>query len=299
MSKALRLTTRLRYGTETLLVKTLYLLLRAMPVDMASYIGGFFARTLGRLSMRSDVARRNLQRAMPELSQQEIENTVTEMWDNLGRTFAEFPHIASLDYEQIKLFATLEGEENIFNADANRNGNIYFTGHLANWELGPRLFFDLGFPVSIVYRKGNNPGLGRVIQRLRSSYLVNAIPKGQSGSREIIRRLKAKERIGILVDQKMNDGIKSSFFGLEAMTAPAIARLALKYHCPVLPVRVIRLDGCNFRVNVYPALDIKRSGDNEKDVDALIHQINTIVEEWIREYPGQWIWLHNRWSTRQ
>jgi KDO2-lipid IV(A) lauroyltransferase len=286
---------KLRYSIETILVKFLYALFQLLPISMASNLGGFIAEKFGSALNRSDVARHNIRRAMPELDDSQIENIVSKMWNNLGRTFAEFPHIARMNSENIKSIATLEGAENIVEASRVDKGGIYFTGHLANWEIGPRLFSDLGYPVSIVYRKGNNPGLGNIIRELRNNYLVSSIPKGQPGSREIIQLLKQGKRIGMLVDQKMNDGISSSFFGIDAMTAPAIARLALKYHCPILPVRVIRIANCKFKVIVSPPLKINITGDIEKDVQIIIDKINNIVECWIREYPGQWIWLHNRW----
>ncbi|MGK0296800.1 MAG: KDO2-lipid IV(A) lauroyltransferase [Gammaproteobacteria bacterium] len=286
---------KLRYGIETLLVKSLYILFQLLPIALASSLGGYFAEKIGPGLNRSDVARNNLRRAMPKLDDNHVEKIVSEMWNNIGRTFAEFPHIARMNSENIKSIATLEGSENIVEAASIEKGSIYFTGHLANWEIGPRSFSDLGYPVSIVYRKGNNPGLSNIIRRLRSNYLVSSIPKGQSGSREIIRLLKQGKRIGMLVDQKMNDGIRSSFFGIEAMTAPAIARLALKYKYPILPVRVIRIANCKFKVLVSPPLKINNTGDVEKDVQTIIDEINNIVECWIREYPGQWIWLHNRW----
>jgi KDO2-lipid IV(A) lauroyltransferase len=207
--------------------------------------------------------------------------------------------MASLSADKIREIVTLEGLENIRQSVSSQNGVLYFTAHLANWEMGPRIFSDLGYPVSIVYRKGNNPWIGSLIQKMRSSYLVSAIPKGKTGSREIMKRLHNGERVGILVDQKMNDGIKSVFFGMEAMTAPAIARLALKFQCPVVPVRVVRQNACSFRVIVLPPLPVDRTGDTEKDTQTLIDKINKMVEEWVRERPGQWIWLHNRWPNDQ
>jgi KDO2-lipid IV(A) lauroyltransferase len=295
MSNLSSIKKKFRYGIETLLVNFIYAIFQLLPVTLASSLGGYLAEKIGPGLNRSDVARDNLRRAMPKLDNTQVENIVLEMWNNIGRTFAEFPHIASMNSEDIKSIATLDGAENIYEAASLEKGNIYFTGHLANWEIGPRLFSDLGYPVSIVYRKGNNPGLGHIIRKLRSNYLVSSIPKGQSGSRDIIRLLKKGKRIGMLVDQKMNDGISSTFFDIEAMTAPAIARLALKYQCPILPVRVIRIANCKFKVLVSPPLEIKSTGDIEKDVQTIIDDINNIVEGWIRENPGQWIWLHNRW----
>jgi len=93
----------------------------------------------------------------------------------------------------------------------------------------------------------------------------------------------------------MNDGIPVPFFGMDAMTAPAVARLALKYGCQVLPTRIIRTEGTRHKVIVYPPIDITDTGDMHRDMQSIMHNINSILEGWIREYPGQWFWLHNRW----
>jgi KDO2-lipid IV(A) lauroyltransferase len=99
----------------------------------------------------------------------------------------------------------------------------------------------------------------------------------------------------MLVDQKMNDGIAVPFFGRDAMTAPAIAELALRYDCTVLPARVERLPGAKFHVTVFPPHPLPTSGDKAADVLALMTTINATLEGWIRERPGHWFWLHRRW----
>jgi KDO2-lipid IV(A) lauroyltransferase len=99
----------------------------------------------------------------------------------------------------------------------------------------------------------------------------------------------------MLADQKMNDGIPVPFFGRPAMTASALAVLALRFDCDVLPARVERLGGAHFRLTVFPPLPLPRSGDHHADVAALMAQVNQTLEEWIRDRPGEWFWLHRRW----
>jgi len=101
----------------------------------------------------------------------------------------------------------------------------------------------------------------------------------------------------MLVDQKMNNGIAVPFFGRPAMTAPALAQLALRFDCPVVPARVVRLNGAHFQLIVYPPLEVAKTGDREHDTLTLMTQVNTMIEGWIRERPEQWLWLHNRWPT--
>ena len=99
----------------------------------------------------------------------------------------------------------------------------------------------------------------------------------------------------MLIDQKMNDGIPISFFNREAMTAPALAELALKYNCSIWPIRVERLKSVNFRVTVYPSLKVTRTKNHTEDVCRLMQESTTKIENWISERPEQWLWPHRRW----
>ncbi len=99
----------------------------------------------------------------------------------------------------------------------------------------------------------------------------------------------------MLIDQKMNDGIPIPFFGHDAMTAPAVAQLALKFRCPVLPTRAERLGGARFRLTVLQPIKLPDTGNREADIRTLMTQINNMLESWIIERPEQWLWLHRRW----
>jgi KDO2-lipid IV(A) lauroyltransferase len=111
----------------------------------------------------------------------------------------------------------------------------------------------------------------------------------------MVRAIKGGHTLAMLIDQKMNEGIAVPFFGRDAMTAPAIAELALRYDMPIIPARVFRTKGCHFDARAYPPLVIEKTGDMEKDVLAIMTQINAQMEAWVREKPEQWFWVHQRW----
>jgi len=117
------------------------------------------------------------------------------------------------------------------------------------------------------------------------------IPKGLVAARRAIAALRRDTHLTLLADQKMNDGIPVPFFGRPATTAPALAVLALRFDCDVLPARVERLDGARFRLTVLPPLPLPRSGEPYADAAALMAGGNATLEEWIRDRPGQWLWL--------
>jgi Kdo2-lipid IVA lauroyltransferase/acyltransferase len=107
--------------------------------------------------------------------------------------------------------------------------------------------------------------------------------------------LRRGEHLTMLADQKMNDGVPVPFFGRIAMTSSALASLALRFDCDVLPACVERLGGARFRLTVFPRLPLRRSGDHRADVAALMAEVNRRLEAWIRDRPEEWFWVHRRW----
>ena len=286
----------LRYAVEGAVVTALFALFRLLPLPLASGLGSALAGTFGPLLPLHARARRNLKRALPDLSPAEIKSTLAEMWCNLGRVAGEYPHLKKFQAYSPGGRIQVVGKEHLAAAKGVPKGALFFTGHLGNWEVSGLPLIQFGLPIAFIYRAPNNPFVDRLITRARGTGITeNAIAKGASGAREIVRQVKEGGYTAMLVDQKLNDGIAVPFFGRDAMTAPALAQLAFKYDLPVWPVRTERLGGCRFRVTVYPKLELSRSDDYARDVAEAMSQINLILEGWIRERPGQWLWLHNRW----
>lgn len=286
---------KIRYLLQGLTFGSAHRIFGALPVEKASAVGAVLGRRLGPFSTRTQIARTNLSLAFPGLEAVEIESTMMGMWDNLGRVWAEFPHVGRMDKEEFFHLVTVEGAERVEAVKRSGTGSIFFSGHFANWELAPKTLAMLDCPLALVYRPGNNPYMDRVIQHTRDYYQTRAVPKGAEGSRQLVRALREHEHVGMLIDQKMNTGIPVRFLGREAMTATAIATLALKFDCPVVPTRVERLHGPYHKVTILPPLEINRTGDQDTDIRAMIETINALFEEWIRAAPSQWIWVHRRW----
>jgi KDO2-lipid IV(A) lauroyltransferase len=171
---------------------------------------------------------------------------------------------------------------------------IIFSGHIANWEIGMLAAVQYGISAAQIYRAANNPLVDRMITRFRGD-AGELIPKGTVAARRAIAVLRRGAHLTMLADQKMNDGIAVPFFGRPAMTTSALASLALRFECDVLPARVERLRGARFRLTVFPPLPLPRSGDHHADIAALMSQVNSILEEWVRDRPEQWFWVHRRW----
>jgi KDO2-lipid IV(A) lauroyltransferase len=268
--------------------------MRALPVDAASALGGWLARHIGPVLGISARARRNLSAALPKLPADEIERVVRGMWDNLGRVAAEYPHLPRIRVFPPDGRVETGGVEHLDRAIAAGRKVIIFGGHLGNWEIAALAAGQKGIDVAQIYRAANNPLVDRMIAGFRGT-ASEFIPKGRVASRRALASLRRGAHLALLVDQKLNDGIPVPFFGRPAMTAPALALLALHFDCAVLPARVERLEGAHFRLTIHPPLAMPKSGERAADVAALMAAVNRTLETWIRERPDQWFWLHSRW----
>ena len=291
-----------RYRLELYLARLFWALFAALPLATASGLGGTLGRLLGHVPALARRAESNLSLAMPELQPRERAGIIAGVWQNLGRTVAELPHLEAfvLTNEepgpgQIQVVGSEKLTQHLAAGENKGQAALLFGAHLANWELMNAVTARLGHPIHVVYRAANNPLIDDWLWRIRESSALSALAKGRAAAQGILAALKRGEPVGMLVDQKMNDGIAVPFFGQPAMTAPALAQLALRQDLAVLPVRCERLAGASFRVTFLEPLSYRKSGNHGIDVTAMMGQVNGMLEDWIRERPEQWLWLHHRW----
>ncbi len=274
--------------------RLLLALLRSLGPVAASNVAGRLARWLGPLLPVSRVAHRNLRAAMPGLPRAERRRVIRAVWENLGRTVGELPHLASLDVTAEGPGFAVEGAEHLRSGPA-----IYISAHYGNWEALPVIVARSGYLFSSFYRAARNARVDALIQALRLTALrgdVPMFPKGAAGARGAVAHLAGGGAIGMLLDQKLNDGIEVPFLGLPAMTAPAAAAFALRYRYPVIPGRIEREAPARLRLIVEAPLSLPDSGDREADIRTLTGDINARLGAWISANPGAWLWLHRRWA---
>lgn len=288
------LTRRVSWAVQALLAAVAFSLIGLLPFRVASGMGGWIGRTVGPRMGLSRRARRNLRAAFPDKSDADIETIVHGMWDNLGRSAFEYPHLSGIDFSAPDCPVEIVGREHLERLRADGKPGLLFSAHMGNWELAAVVIGKAEIDAHAVYRAPNNPYMQALFRR-RGADAVRLIEKGPQGARQALKALSDGAHLGMLVDQKMNDGIAVPFFGRDAMTAPALAQFALKFDCPVVPARVERVAGARSRVTFHPPLDIRPTGDRHADIAAIMAAVNATLESWIREKPEQWLWLHNRW----
>ena len=289
MSMAVRL--------ETALARGLLRGLRALGPVRSSNLAGGVARLIGPLLPVSRVADTNVRLALPHLDDAARRRIVRGAWESLGRTVGELPHIPKLARTTSGPGWQMEGDAQI-QAIARQGGPaIFISGHIGNWEMLPRALASYGILMSSMYRMAANPAVDAMIVALRRQAIGADVPmfaKGTAGARGALGHLRSGGYLGMLMDQKMNDGIEARLFGRPAMTAPAMAALALRFRCPVIPGYVERTGPARFRLVCEPPLPLPDSGDRQADVLALTQSVNDCLERWIRARPDSWLWMHRR-----
>lgn len=298
----MRVSRTLSHIGEVVLVGSLTGVFALMPIRYASALGGFLARNVGPYLQVNKIAKRNLELVMPNLTAAEQKQILMGMWDNLGRTVAEFPHMRFMRGKKYKKLVELVGEEYLIEAQEREKqgqSTIFFSGHFANWEILPKTMVEYGCPTKVMYRKANNPYVNRIIQYIRNGYQTQAISKTESGVRQLTTAVKQGSILALLIDQRASEGMDVPLLGVSAKTGSAIARLGLKYDCLLVPAQMERISKApKFRVTLHPPVKIYARTDNQEDVLHLMTEINDYISRFIIARPGEWFWVHQRWGKR-
>jgi len=265
----------------------------AMGLKRASAAGAGFARTFGPLTGAHKTALRNLRMAFPNESEVWRSEVAKAMWDDLGRTFGEFPHMPRFRTPERLAEIELVGGERYH--EAAKTGAVFIAGHFSNWEIMAITLVESGIKCHVTYRPANNPIIDQRIIDTRKRYGVSLqAAKGREGGMGLLRALARKETIVLMNDQKYNEGVAAPLFGHDCMTADGPARLAIRFGVPLIPFTLRRLGGLRFRSTVHEPIAIEYD-KGEAAIPETVRRINAFMEARIREAPEQWFWVHRRW----
>lgn len=287
------------YWTTAQLIKATLSVLRRVPVDAALDFADRSARRVGPWLGRHRVAMENLRRAYPEKPEEELQVIASDMWANMARLAVEYIFLDQLfDFDPARPEpgrVEVVGIEIFMRVREEKKPLIFFTGHLGNFEFLPIAAATFDLPVTALFRPPNNPYVADYIYSTRKTAMGDLLPSRAGVALQLARVLERGGNIGVLVDQKFKRGIRTTFFGRECETNPLVPKLARQYDCDVYPARCIRLPGGRFRLEVEEKLELPRDEKGVIDIERTTQLLNDIVEGWIREDPGQWMWFHKRW----
>jgi len=288
----------IKYFFEFTIIVTLFTIFKIIGLNNASYLGGLIGRFFGPLFRSEKVIKNNIRNALGEISIEKESEIINGMWSNIGSTLAEYVFLKNFKFNNTNLkHMKINGERYLDEIKKNNESVIFYSGHFANFELMAMELDKFGIKCAAIYRPLNNFFLNPLMEYFRMKYICpNQIPKGRTGMREIVNKLKNGYSIALMVDQRVSEGKREFFFNKLAHTTTIPAQLSLKYGCRLVPISIERKEGAIFEMTIHNPYKIEKTGDNEKDSKNITLKINKFVEKVITENPKQWIWSHNRWK---
>ena len=275
---------------------------RRFDPDKTANLFGRIAGLIGPALREQRIGRANLTAAFPEKFPEEIEKILAGVWDNLGRIGAEFAHIDKIwDYNEAapnpqgRIEISPRTHYLFHHLRLDGKPALIFTSHLANWELPALAAVAHGLDAAILYRRPNSAAADRAIRETRETMMGTLIPAGRDAPFRLADALQKGQHVAMLVDQYLTGGVEVTFFGRKTRANPMLARLLRQIECPVHGVRIVRLPGNRFRAELTEEIPPVRDANGKIDVQGTTQKITSVVEDWVREHPEQWLWLHRRW----
>jgi len=288
---------RLEYAAAWPFIKILGIL----PRPLARAMGFGLAWVVYLLHARlRQVGMRNLALVFPEKSESERARILRGEFASLGRQLAEVCKFPAYTLENVEQVVVYDGLENYERAYARGKGVLFLTAHFGGWELSAFTHSLHGHWMHVVVRAMDNVYLDRLIRKYRTMH-GNQIVEKDDFVRGLLAAMKAGEVVGILMDTNMTppQGIFVDFFGIPACTASGLARIALRTDAAVVPTFTIWDKQLGkYRLRFDPAVELARTGELESDIHANTQKFTSMIEDYVRKYPEQWLWVHRRWKTR-
>jgi KDO2-lipid IV(A) lauroyltransferase len=271
------------------------------PLKTANLFGRA-TRFIGRRLREDQIGRANLTAAFPEKSAEEIETILAGVWDNLGRVGAEFAHLDHIwDYDPnhpekpSRIEFSPRTKELFDQLRDDGKPALFFASHLGSWELPALGAVAHGLDAAILFRRPNIQSADRAIERIRAVKMGTLIPAGREAPLKLAQALQDGKHVAMLVDQYLTNGVEVTFFGRKTTANPMLARLRRQVECPIHGTRIIRLPNNRFRAELSEEVKPAFDASGQIDVRGTMQAITDVVEDWVREYPEQWLWLHRRW----
>lgn len=277
------------------MVAVLVAVISALPYAVRDGLARGVGTLAWALGIRRKVADDNLARALPELSEPERRRIARGAYVNMARVVLEAFSSHTLDDAALERTVDVENAESLFRALEAGKGALVATAHFGNWELLGEVLARRGVRISAVVRplKG---ALNAVLVRRRVEAGMSLIaPRGAIP--ESVKALHRGELVAMLVDQVLptRKAVMVPFFGRPAATSPGFAWAAIRSGAPVF-VGMGAREGRRLRLMIEGPIDVPRTGDAHRDMEALTAEVTARIEQVIRRYPDQWLWLHRRWK---
>jgi KDO2-lipid IV(A) lauroyltransferase len=284
---------KIKYFFEFIIISFLLLIYKILGLKISSFLSGKLFEFLGPLFRSNETIKSNIKRAIPQINLQVLNDIKKNMWNNYGRTLAEYIFLKNFRNNNLASNIYIEGKEILEQIKNEKKPVIFVSGHFSNFELMAMQIEKSGIHLAAVYRPLNNIFLNIFMERIRKKYICkNQIKKGAMGVRELLRLFKTGHSIALMIDQRVSEGIKSKFFNEDAFTTTIPAQFIKKFNCKVVPIYIERHNKINFNIKIEKPIEFSKKDSKEK----ITRDLNLWLEKMILKNPDKWIWSHNRWK---
>jgi KDO2-lipid IV(A) lauroyltransferase len=285
------------YRFITSIIFVLNLLPRKSSISLGSFLGKLAYFIIKDARKRTQ---NNLRMAFgKEKDERELKKLALNVFKNLGKNVADAVRLKDMRLEEIEKITEIEGLEYFDNAYKMGKGVVAVTGHIGNFELFAAYFSLKGYKFSVIGRELYDPRLDALLVSSRESVGLENIPSSAS-VKQMIKALRSGRALGVLADQDSSRvrGVFVNFFGKPARTPVGPALLAYKTQSPIVPMAIVREGDDRYKIMVKEPVELASSGDKEKDIIEITQRYTNVFESIIREYPSQWLWMHDRWKSK-
>ena len=288
----------IKYFFQFIIIISLFIIFKIIGIKNASNLGSILGKIIGPYFRSQSIIKKNIKIALGDIKKKKEEEIINGMWSNIGRTFAEYIFLKNFKLNQTGFnHIKITGIEYLDEIKKSNKPVVFFSGHFANFELMAMELVKYGINLAAIYRPLNNFFLNPLMEYLRKKYICPVqIPKGKSGSREIVKKINEGFSIAIMVDQRVSEGPRISFFNKGAHTTTIPSQIALKYDCKLVPIYIERKNEINFEMIIHKPYEINKTGTHEDSIKNNSLTINQNIEKMVVKNSSQWIWTHDRWK---
>ena len=282
-----------KYFVQFLFAISCFLIFKILGPRLSSNLGGKIFEIIGPFFRSEKIINSNIKKALPDINFKNLKKIKRLMWNNYGRTFAEYMFIKEFRNGKISKNIEIDGQEILEKIKKENSQVIFISGHFSNFELMAMHLEKSGINLCAIYRPLNNIFLNGIMERIRKKYICKKqIKKGIVSLRQLIALKKNNFSTAIMIDQRVSEGILSNFFNHEALTTTIPAQLVKKFNIPIVPVYIERIGNINFKICISKPIYF----DEDTTTDKITDELNRILEKMILNKPENWIWSHNRWK---
>jgi len=281
----------LKYFLQSILIYSIFFLIKIFGLKISRIVFAYVFQKIGPIIKSKKIIEKNL--TIFKKDGKFIKDDIIKlMWSNYGKTFIEYMFLKK--FSKTSDHIKVKGEEILNDIISQKKQVIFVSGHFANFELMSMELTKRNVKLATIYRPLNNFFLNPLMEYLRKKYICrNQVQKGIKGLKETINYIKNGFNIALMIDQRLSEGIKSKFFGKDALTTTLPAQLINRFNLEIVPIYISRLNNNNFEMEIMKPISFKESLNTKEQIT---DRLNVLMEVLILRDPSQWIWTHNRWK---